>query len=96
MNSDEFWERVKALRGTRIRAASGPREFRVVWVSEDTVALSWGKGRCHLPRATLEAAYILGHRSNALLPAEFHAAKIANYDPVCVVGILNAIGADRE
>ena len=96
MNREELWRRVKALQGKSVPATSGTRAFDVVNVSDDAIVVRHIRARHSLPRAALEAAYALGHTSNALSPAEFHAARIADYDPICLVGILNAIGADRE
>jgi len=95
VSNDELWERVRALRGSLVRAASGLRTFYVVSVSTD-VAVLRGTKRYDVRRSTLEAAYALGRSSNALLPEEVSHARLDRVDPTLLVGLLNAIGADRE
>ncbi len=95
MNNEELWNRVQALQGGLVRAASGRRRFHVVRVSADIAVLRASK-TYHVPRSTLEAAYALGRNSDALLPEEVIDARLDHFDPALLVGVLNAIGADRE
>ena len=95
MDNEELWSRVRALQGCLVRAASGRRRFHVVRVSDDVAVLRATK-TYHLPRSTLEAAYALGRKSDAPLPGEASYARFDHFDPAVLVGVLNAIGADRE
>ena len=88
MDNEELWNRVRALQGCLVRAALGRRTFHVVRVSADVVVLRAAK-TYHLPRSTLEAAYALGRKSDALLPREASYARFDQFDPAVLVGVLN-------
>jgi len=95
VTNDELWDRVRALEGSLVPASTGRRTFYVVSVSTDVAVLRVPK-RYEVRRSTLEAAYALGRSSNALLPREISQARFDGVDPTLLIGLLNAIGADRE
>jgi hypothetical protein len=95
VTNDELWDRVRAPQGSLVRDGSGLRTLYVVRVLADVVVVR-ARQTYHLPRSTLEAAYPLGRNSHALLPEEVSRARLDHFDPTLLIGVLNAIGADRE
>jgi hypothetical protein len=96
MTNEELWERIRSLTGHRVHVSHPPTSLTVVHVTDTSMVLRGARGRQTVPRATIEAVYALGRNSNALEPAQLRSANLEGYDATCLVGILNAIGADRE
>jgi hypothetical protein len=95
MNNAELWSRISRLEGKTVWVPLH-RALHVEKVSEEAVSVRSTRRRHQVPRRVLEAAYALGRNSQALSPEEIARAQIGDYDPVCIVGILNAVGADRD
>jgi hypothetical protein len=96
MTNEELWERINSLRRQNVATPDGRRTFSVLRVTDTGVVLRGGTGKLVVARATIEAAYALGRNSQALSPAQIRAANLERYDASLLVGLLNAVGADRE